>query len=119
MDQENWDGIIFAADIEKAFDSVEHDFIYASLRKFGFVGSSIQWISDHVNVSQSCVMPSFFLYWLVNMIFSLQRGTRQGDPCFHICLFLQLKLFLFKKAIRGFSIDLFTNRHKKSIMTDF
>ena len=35
-DQENEDGILFAADIEKGFDSVEHSFIYATLKKFGF-----------------------------------------------------------------------------------
>ena len=35
-DQENLDGILFAADIEKVFDSVEHNFIFSVLRKFGF-----------------------------------------------------------------------------------
>ena len=34
-DQENEDGILFPADIEKAFDSAEHSFIYATLKKFG------------------------------------------------------------------------------------
>ena len=33
-ESENLDGILFAADIEKAFDSVEHNFIFASLKKF-------------------------------------------------------------------------------------
>ena len=35
-EQENLDGLIFAADIEKAFDSVDHNFIFASLEKYGF-----------------------------------------------------------------------------------
>ena len=35
MQSENLDGILFAADIEKALDSVEHNFIFASLKKFG------------------------------------------------------------------------------------
>ena len=35
-EDENIDGILFAADIEKAFDSVDHNFIYASLKWFGF-----------------------------------------------------------------------------------
>ena len=35
VENENLDGILFAADIEKAFDSVEHNFIFASLKKFG------------------------------------------------------------------------------------
>ena len=30
-ENENIDGILFAADIEKAFDSVDHNFIYAPL----------------------------------------------------------------------------------------
>ena len=42
VDQENEDGILFAADIEKAFDSVEHSFIYATLKKFDFGGDFIQ-----------------------------------------------------------------------------
>ena len=33
-EQENIDGVLFAADIEKAFDSVEHNFIFASLKRF-------------------------------------------------------------------------------------
>ena len=35
-ENENLDGILFAADIEQAFDSVEHNFIFASLKKFSF-----------------------------------------------------------------------------------
>ena len=35
-EEENLDGILFAADIEKAFDSVHHNFIFLSLKRFGF-----------------------------------------------------------------------------------
>ena len=43
-EQENIDGVLFAADIEKAFDSIEHSFIFAVLKKFGFGDDFIQWI---------------------------------------------------------------------------
>ena len=43
-EQENLDGRIFAADIEKSFDSVDHNFIFASLEKYGFGPGFIQWI---------------------------------------------------------------------------
>ena len=43
-EQENLDGILFAADMEKAFDSLEHNFIYADLEKIGFGEDFIQWI---------------------------------------------------------------------------
>ena len=36
-EQENIDGVLFAADIEKAFDSVEHSFIVAVLKKFQWI----------------------------------------------------------------------------------
>ena len=42
--QENIDGVLFAADIEKAFDSIEHNLIFASLKRFGFDDEFIQWI---------------------------------------------------------------------------
>ena len=39
---ENIDGILFAADIEKAFDSVDHNFMLAALKSFGF-GNDFIW----------------------------------------------------------------------------
>ena len=41
-EEENLDGLTFAADIEKAFDSVDHNFIFASLEKYGFIPDFIQ-----------------------------------------------------------------------------
>ena len=35
-EQENLDGILFAANMEKVFDFLEHNFIHATLEKFGF-----------------------------------------------------------------------------------
>ena len=43
-EQENLDGLIFAADIEKAFDSVNHNFIFACLEEYGFGPDFTQWI---------------------------------------------------------------------------
>ena len=35
-------GILFSADFEKAFDSIEHSFIFATLKSFGFGAQFIQ-----------------------------------------------------------------------------
>ena len=43
-DKENLDGMLSAADIEKAFDSLEHNFPFATLAKFGFGPDFIKWI---------------------------------------------------------------------------
>ena len=37
-------GILFSADFEKAFDSIEHSFTFATLKSFGFGAQFIQWI---------------------------------------------------------------------------
>ena len=75
-ESEHLDRILFAADIEKAFDSVEHNFIFTSLKKFGFGEDFIRWIKTFLNDSQSCVMNN----GTSTGYFKLERGTRQGDP---------------------------------------
>ena len=76
------DGIRFVADIEKAFDSVEHNFIFSVLRKFGFGPEFIQWIKTTFCNAESCVMNN----GSSTGYFSLEKGTRQGDPLSPICL---------------------------------
>ena len=49
-------GILFSADFEKAFDSVEHSFIFATLNSFGFGAQFIQWIRTIFNSTESCVI---------------------------------------------------------------
>ena len=60
-ENESIDGILFAADIEKAFDSVDHNFIYASLKRFGFGKDFVLWIKTLFKNSQSCVMNNALL----------------------------------------------------------
>ena len=81
-DQENLDGIMFAADKEKAFDSVEHSFVFATLKTFGFGDSFINWARAFCNSSQSCVMNN----GMSTGYFSLKIGTRRAILYFHIFL---------------------------------
>ena len=41
-EDENIDGILLVADTEKAFDSVDHNFMFAALKRFGFGNDFIQ-----------------------------------------------------------------------------
>ena len=81
-EEENSDKILFAADIEKAFDSVYHNFIFTTLNKFGFGSDFIQWIKTLFKNSQSCIMNNRNS----TEYFNLEKGTRQDDPYLHICL---------------------------------
>ena len=80
-DSENCEGYMFAADIEKAFDSLDHNFVLAVLEKMGLGSDSIQWARTLLSDQQSCVMNN----GTTTGYFNLNRGTRQGDLCLRIC----------------------------------
>lgn len=68
--------LLFAADFEKAFDSIEHNFIFAVLHKFGFDNNFIKWVRVLLQNNQSCVLNN----GKVTDSFNVLRGTKQGDP---------------------------------------
>ena len=85
-DTENCEGYMFAADIEKAYDPLDHDFNLAVLEKMGLGSDFIQWVRTLLNNQQSCVMNNN----TTTGYFNLNRGTRQGDA---------LSVYLFALAI--------------------
>ena len=97
--------ILFSADFEKAFDSIEHTFIFVTLQSFGFGPDFIQWVKTFVYKAQSCIMSNssstgYFYY---------ERGTRQGDPIF---------AYLFILALEILFIQMKDNHHIKGIVID-
>ena len=54
-EDEKLDGILFAADIEKAFDLVYHNFMFAALKRFGFANDFVRWIkTTFKKISKLC-----------------------------------------------------------------
>ena len=83
-DKENLDGMLFAADIEKAFDSLEHNFLFATLAKFGFGPDFIRWIKVLFFDANSCVMNSGFS---TGYFFTFIVGQNRMTHCLHIYSF--------------------------------
>ena len=47
--------ILFSADFEKAFDSIEHTFIFVTLQTFGFGPDFIQWVKTFLYKAERAV----------------------------------------------------------------
>ena len=56
LDTKIYLGILVAIDFEKAFDSLNFDFLLRVLHAFNFGPSFIQWIWFLYNIASSCVM---------------------------------------------------------------
>ena len=79
------DGFLVAMDIEKAFDSLDHDFLILTLEKYGFGKNFILSIK-------------ILLRGKTTKYFSLGRGACQGDPIstFLFILALEISFILIK-----------------------
>ena len=91
-------------DIEKAFDSLDHDFLLSALKKFGFGENFIHWIKVLLNNQQSCVINGGF----TTRYFNLEKGVRQCDPIsaylFILALEVLFELIKNNAGIRGITI---------------
>ena len=56
VDENELSGILFSADFEKAIDSIEYPFIFATLQSFAFGLEFIQWVRMFLKGVESCVL---------------------------------------------------------------
>ena len=98
------DGFLVAMDIEKAFDSLDHDFLILTLEKYGFGKNFILWVKILLRDQESCVING----GTTTKYFPLGRGARQGDPisAFLFVLALEILFILIKSKpeIEGMTI---------------
>lgn len=72
----NKEGLLICIDFQKAFDSLEWEFLNAVLEKMNFGSSFKRWVTTlYTNIS-SCVTNN----GNTTTYFPLGRGVRQGDP---------------------------------------
>ena len=97
-------GLLLTVDIEKAFDSVNHNFLLKVLENYGFSHDFLKWISILLQNQESCVING----GKTTRYFPLKRGTRQGDPISAYLFILVLEIvFIFVKEsenVQGLTI---------------
>ena len=86
---ENIEAFILTADLEKAFDSIDHTFLLCCLEKIGFGKYFLDLIKLLLNGNESCVMNS----GTTTSYFPLKRGARQGDPIAAYLFIIVLEVF--------------------------
>ena len=83
IDHEKIEAILFSADFEKAFDSIDHSFLFSALKYFGFGDEFIQWVQTLLNNAESCVINNGHL----TGYFSLRERNQTRWPSFCLSLY--------------------------------
>ena len=69
--------ISLAADFEKAFDSIDHTFLFSVLTSYGFCPDFIQWVKTLFNNAESCVINNDHSTGYIHP--NVERG--KATPC--------------------------------------
>ena len=97
-DSNDIEALLFSADFEKAFDSIDHCFLFSVLESFGFGPEFLQWVRVLFKNAESCVMnnghSTGYFHW--------KEAQDKAIPCQPTCSFLQWRscLFIFGIMIR-------------------
>ena len=89
------ESLLFSADFEKAFDSIDHCFLFSVLESFGFGPEFLQWVRMLFKNAESCVMNNGHSTGYVHWKEALDRAI----PCQPTCSFLHWRLCSFKLGI--------------------
>ena len=104
-DSNDIEALLLSADFEKAFDSIDHCFLFSVLESFGFGPKFLQWVRTLFKNAESCVMNNGHS----TGYFPLERGTRQGDPLSVHLFILALEIMFIQirdnDQIKGLKID--------------
>ena len=102
--KENLEAAFIFLDQEKAFDRVDHQFLYKTMNAFGIGNNFIQWVKQIYSTAVTRVKVNGFLSEPV----PLGRGVRQGDPLSFLLYVLNMELFALQmranKNIVGFIV---------------
>ena len=100
------DQAIFLEDKEKAFDRIEWDWLFATLKFFGFGDKFISFLKSMYKDAKSSVITNGYQ----SEYFDITRGIRQGDMLSALLYIIQMEPLAEKirqnKSIKGIKVKL-------------
>ena len=84
----NKPGALIFLDFQKAFDSINHKFMYAALSKFGFGPVFKNWVHTMYNNANLCVKNNGWISGKIHM----KQGIRQGCPVSALLFILTVEI---------------------------
>ena len=76
INQSKSTGALINIDLQKAFDSLDHSFLFKIMKKMGFAKSFIHWIKlFYTDIESTCLINGHR-----GDSFKIKRGVRQGCP---------------------------------------
>jgi hypothetical protein len=109
------EGAIIFIDFSKAFDSLEWDFMFGTLKHFRFNESFISWVKTLYSDIQTCVMNNGW----VSENFKNSRGIRQGCHLSALLIVLSVEIMALNlrssKDIKGITVKLDEKNHSIKI----
>lgn len=102
--EKNIPGLIFFADFEKAFDSLNHCYLFKCLKKFNFGNELIKWVKLFYNDISSVIINNGYMSESV----MIEKGVRQGCPLsttlFIICIETLSSYINHENNIKGINV---------------
>ena len=109
------EAVIFLQDQEKAFDRVEWDWLFSSLKHFNFGDTFISWLQTLYKNSLSSIMTN----GQQSSYFKVTRGIRQGDSLSALLYVIQFEPLMSKirssSNIEGVTLNLKNLKEKVTI----
>ncbi len=104
LDENDKTGLLLLIDFEKAFDTVEWEYLNRALKAYNFGENFIRWFNVLYNEPVSCVTNNGYS----SQFFQLHRGCRQGDPLSPYLFILAIEPLaaaIKKGVIRGINVE--------------
>ncbi|VDI14024.1 Hypothetical predicted protein, partial [Mytilus galloprovincialis] len=104
IENDNLEGYLIKIDQEKAFDRVDHKYLFHILEKFGFGPQFVHWIKLFYKGIRSSIKCNGFLTNYVPILNSLRQGCPISALCYVIAAEPLVQAILKNKNIKGIEI---------------